>query len=74
METIRASEEAAARRGATLEAVAFAAQRLLEVPDWQQVIPEIVERLAEAVGSHGPTCTRTGPRAASSAPYSALSG
>ncbi|HJS26952.1 MAG TPA: PAS domain-containing protein, partial [Actinomycetota bacterium] len=49
METIRASEEAAARRGATLEAVAFAAQRLLEEPDWQRVIPEIVRRLAEAV-------------------------
>ena len=41
METIRASEEAAARRGATLEAVAFAAQRLLEEPDWQQVIPDL---------------------------------
>jgi PAS domain S-box-containing protein len=49
VETIRASEEAAARRGATLEAVAFAAQRLLEEPDWHRVIPEIVARLAQAV-------------------------
>jgi hypothetical protein len=32
-----------------LQAVAFAAQRLLEEPDWQRVIPEIVGRLAEAV-------------------------
>jgi hypothetical protein len=44
VETIRASEAAAARRGATLEAVEFAAQPLLEEPDWQQVIPEIVGR------------------------------
>ena len=49
MDTIRASEEAAARHGATLEALAFAAQRLLEEPDWQRVIAEIIRRLAVAV-------------------------
>ena len=49
MDTIRANEEAAARRGATLEAVAFAAQRLLEEPDWRRVIAQIIRRLAEAV-------------------------
>jgi PAS domain S-box-containing protein len=49
VETIRTSEYGAGRRGATLEAVAFAAQRLLEEPDWQLALPEIVTRLAQAV-------------------------
>ena len=49
MATIRASDQGAARRGATLEAVAFTAQRLLEEPDWQVALPEIVRRLAQAV-------------------------
>jgi PAS domain S-box-containing protein len=49
VETIRTSEHGAGRRGATLEAVAFAAQRLLEEPDWQLALPEIVMRLAQAV-------------------------
>ncbi len=48
METMRASEDAS-RRGATLEAVAFAAQRLLEEPDWPKVIHEILPRIGEAV-------------------------
>src|SRR6185503_6160271 len=50
MDTAKASSEAAVRRDAMLEALAFAAQRFLEQPSWVQSIDEILGRLGEAVG------------------------
>ena len=50
MDTAKASSEAAVRRDAMLEALAFAAQRFLEQPSWVQSIDEILRRLGEAVG------------------------
>jgi PAS domain S-box-containing protein len=48
VETARARAEAALRRDATLEAVAFAAQRFLEERDWEEVVPEVLRRLGRA--------------------------
>ena len=46
----RARAEAALRRDATLEAIAFAAQRFLETPDWEEIAPQVLRRLGEAIG------------------------
>jgi PAS domain S-box-containing protein len=48
-DTARARAEAALRHDATLEAVAFAAQRFLETPDWEAIVPQVLRRLGEAV-------------------------
>ena len=48
-DTARARAEAALRRDATLEAIAFAAQRFLETPDWEAIVPQVLRRLGEAV-------------------------
>jgi PAS domain S-box-containing protein len=45
-----ARAEAALRRDGTLEAVAFAAQRLLQDPDWGSLVPHLLRRLGEAIG------------------------
>ncbi len=50
MDTARARAEAALRRDATLEAVAFAAQRFLEEPDPEALTPAVLRRLGEATG------------------------
>jgi GAF domain-containing protein len=50
VDTARARAEAALRRDSTLEAVAFAAQRLLEDPDWQRSIQAVLRRLGHATG------------------------
>jgi PAS domain S-box-containing protein len=50
VDTARARAEAALRRDATLEAIAFAAQRFLETPDWEAIVPQVLRRLGEAVG------------------------
>jgi PAS domain S-box-containing protein len=47
-DTAQARAEAALRRDATLEAIAFAAQRFLETPDWEQIAPQVLRRLGEA--------------------------
>ncbi len=49
MDTARARAEAALRRDATLEALAFAAQRFLEEPSWERSIDQVLRRLGEAV-------------------------
>jgi PAS domain S-box-containing protein len=41
----------AGRRDATLDAVAFAAQRFLEEPTWEDAVPEALRRLGEATGA-----------------------
>ncbi len=48
VDTARARAEAALRRDATLEAVAFAAQRFLEMPAWEEIIDQVLRRLGEA--------------------------
>ncbi len=50
MDTAEARAEAALRRDATLEAVAFAAQRFLQDPDWESIVPHLLRRLGEAAG------------------------
>jgi len=50
METARVRAEAALRRDATLEAVAFAAQRFLEEPEWQRSIHAVLRRIGQATG------------------------
>ncbi len=47
-ETARVPRAAPLRRDAVLEAVAFAAERLLLHADWRQVAPEVLERLGVA--------------------------
>ena len=49
VDTARARAEAALSRDATLEALAFAAQRLLEEPSWERSIDQVLRRLGEAV-------------------------
>jgi len=49
VDTARARAEAALRRDATLEALAFAAQRFLETPEWEGVVGQMLRRLGEAV-------------------------
>lgn len=48
MDTAHERAEAALRRDATLEAVAFAAQRLLLDADWGALLPQVLRRLGEA--------------------------
>lgn len=48
MDTAQARAEAALRRDATLEAVAFAAHRFLKDADWERSIPQVLRRLGEA--------------------------
>jgi hypothetical protein len=48
MDPARARAEAALRHDATLEAIAFAAQRFLESPDWEAIAPQVLRRLGEA--------------------------
>ena len=43
--------EDAGRRDAMLEAVAFAAQRFLEEPTWEDAVPEVLHRLGAATGA-----------------------
>jgi PAS domain S-box-containing protein len=50
VDTAEARAEAALRRDATLEAVAFAAQRFLQDADWDSVVPQVLRRLGEATG------------------------
>jgi PAS domain S-box-containing protein len=50
VDTAQVRAEAALRRDATLEAVAFAAQRFLEDPDWSRSIGQVLQRLGEATG------------------------
>ncbi len=51
VDTARARAEAALRRDATLEAVAFAAQRFLEEGNWEEVVPELLRRLGRATSA-----------------------
>ncbi len=51
VETAGARAEAALRRDATLEAVAFAAQRFLEERAWEDVVPEVLRRLGRATSA-----------------------
>ncbi len=51
VDTARARAEAALRRDAALEAVAFAAQRFLETPAWEGIIDQVLRRLGEAVSA-----------------------
>ncbi len=53
VDTAHARAEAALRRDATLEAVAFAAQRFLESPAWEEVVEQVLRRLGEAVSVSG---------------------
>jgi PAS domain S-box-containing protein len=48
VDTAQARAEAALRRDATLEAVAFAAQRFLEDPAWDRSVSQVLRRLGEA--------------------------
>ena len=48
MDTAQARADAALRRDATLEAVAFAAQRFLEDAEWERSLPQVLRRLGEA--------------------------
>jgi PAS domain S-box-containing protein len=48
LDTAEARAEAALRRDATLEAIAFAAQRFLQEPDWAALLPQVLRRLGEA--------------------------
>jgi PAS domain S-box-containing protein len=48
VDTAEARAEAALRRDATLEAVAFAAQRFLQDADWEASVPRVLMRLGEA--------------------------
>jgi PAS domain S-box-containing protein len=49
-ERARARAAAALRRDAALEAVAFAAQRFLETPEWETIVPQVLRRLGDATG------------------------
>jgi two-component system cell cycle sensor histidine kinase/response regulator CckA len=51
VDSARARAEAALRRDATLEAVAFAAQRFLEEQAWEEVVPEVLRRLCLATST-----------------------
>jgi GAF domain-containing protein len=51
VDTTQARVEAALRRDATLEAVAYAAQRFLEEEAWEEVVPEVLRRLGRATGA-----------------------
>jgi PAS domain S-box-containing protein len=51
VETVGATPEAAGRRDAMLEALAFAAQRFLERPTWSECLDDVVCRLGESVGA-----------------------
>jgi PAS domain S-box-containing protein len=44
----RMPAQASLRRDAILEAVAFAAERLLLAPEWHQIVEEVLERLGKA--------------------------
>jgi PAS domain S-box-containing protein len=44
------AEEALRRHDAILEAAAFSAERFLTVPDWEQSIQEVLERIGQAAG------------------------
>ena len=44
------AQEALRRRDAILEAVSFAAQRLLLAPDWKEAIESVLARLGQAMG------------------------
>jgi PAS domain S-box-containing protein len=48
VDTARARAEAALRHDAALEAIAFAAQRFLEEPEWGSAAPAVLRRLGEA--------------------------
>jgi len=48
VDTAHVRAEEALRRDATLEAVAFAAQRFLEDPDWGRAVDQVLQRLGEA--------------------------
>ena len=49
-DTAQARAEAALRRDAALEAVAFAAQRFLETSEWESIVPQALRRLGDATG------------------------
>lgn len=51
VETARPGVDAASRRDATLDALAFAAQRFLEQTAWESVVPEVLRRLGEATAA-----------------------
>lgn len=48
VDTARARSEAALRRDAILETMAFAAQRFLETPHWEEPIDQVLRRLGES--------------------------
>jgi PAS domain S-box-containing protein len=50
MDVVRAAPDAASRQGAVLEAVAFAAERLLLAADWRTAADEVLARLGLAAG------------------------
>src|SRR5213593_485065 len=51
VDTTQARVEAALRRDATLEAIAYAAQRFLEEGAWEEVVPGMLRRLGRATGT-----------------------
>ena len=61
MDTAKASSEAAVRRDAMLEALAFAAQRFLEQPRGSRASTRSSGGWARPSASRAPTCSRTGP-------------
>jgi len=50
MDVVRAAPDAASRQGAVLEAVAFAAERLLLAADWRTAADEVLARMGLAAG------------------------
>ncbi len=66
-ERVRTSRPAPLRRDAVLEAVTFAAERMLLAPDWREAIHEVLARFGIAAGVSRATVIRT-DRDASGAP------
>jgi PAS domain S-box-containing protein len=63
VESARDRAEAALRRDAGLEAVAFAAQRFLETPEWEPAVPRVLRRIGEAVSASRVLLYENGERA-----------
>ena len=58
-ERVRTSRPAPLRRDAVLEAVTFAAERMLIAPDWREAIHEVLARFGIAAGVSRATVIRT---------------
>ena len=65
---MRTSRPAPLRRDAVLEAVTFAAERLLLAPDWHDAIEEVLARFGIAAGVSRATVVRVDRDAARRAP------